>query len=91
MQTIPAREIKRRGIGAVDEALSRGPVHVIRNDEPRYVILDETHYRELLEDAEEAYLARVRESLTDAQAGRVRRVSVEELAQQLGIDDLDTE
>jgi PHD/YefM family antitoxin component YafN of YafNO toxin-antitoxin module len=91
MQTISAREIKRRGIGVVDEALAQGPVHVIRNDEPRYVILDEARYRELLEDAEEAYLARVRESLDDVRAGRVRRVSIEELAQQLEIEDVDAE
>jgi PHD/YefM family antitoxin component YafN of YafNO toxin-antitoxin module len=91
MQTIPARLIKRRGIGVVDEALAHGPVHVIRDDKPRYVILDEARYRELLADAEEAYLARVRESLDDVQAGRVRRFSVEELAKQLGIEDIDAE
>jgi PHD/YefM family antitoxin component YafN of YafNO toxin-antitoxin module len=89
MQTIPAREIKRRGIGAVDEALACGPVHVIKNDEPRYVILDEIRYQELMEDAEEGRLARIRASLEDVKAGRVRRVTVEELAQQLGVDSID--
>lgn len=29
MNTIPAQEIKRRGIAAVDEALHNGPVHII--------------------------------------------------------------
>jgi hypothetical protein len=33
----------------------------------------------------------VRESLDDVQAGRVRRFSVEELAKQLGIEDIDAE
>ena len=89
METKPAREIKRRGISAVDEALQGGPVHVIKNDEPRYVILDETRYQELVEDAEEGRLARIRASLEDVKAGRVRRVTVEELVQQLGVDDVD--
>jgi len=44
---IPAREIKRRGISAVDEALHRGPVHVIRRNRPSYVILSEAQYRQL--------------------------------------------
>lgn len=30
MNSIPAQEIKRRGISAVDEALRQGPVHIIR-------------------------------------------------------------
>ena len=73
MRTIPAREIKRRGISAVDEALKRGPVHVIRNDRPTYVIMDESHYKELVEGYQEAAIARVKESLEDVKAGRVRR------------------
>lgn len=86
MNTIPAREIKRRGMAAVDEALKHGPVHVIRNDEPRYVILDEASYRELLEEREEAYVARVKASLEDVKAGRVRRLSVEELMAEITAD-----
>ncbi len=58
MNTIPAREIKRRGIGAVDELLKCGPVHVIKNDAPRYVIMDETRHRDLLEADDEAEMAR---------------------------------
>ena len=37
MVAMPAQEIKRRGIGALDAALSSGPVYVIRNNMPRYV------------------------------------------------------
>ena len=36
--TITANEIKRRGISAVDDALLKGPVHVIQRNRPRYVI-----------------------------------------------------
>ena len=34
MNTLPAQEIKRRGIAAVDEAIAKGDVHIIRNNRP---------------------------------------------------------
>jgi hypothetical protein len=34
MNSIPAQEIRRRGISAVDEALRQGPVHIIKNIRP---------------------------------------------------------
>lgn len=49
MNTIPAQEIKRRGISAVDELLRDGPVHVIRNNQPRYVVMSEEDYARLTE------------------------------------------
>ena len=73
MNLLPAQEIKRRGISAVDEALTKGPVHIIKNNQPQYVVLSEAAYSELLEAQEEAALARVRSSLEDAAAGRVAR------------------
>ena len=72
-RTIAAREIKRRGIGAVDELIKQGAVHVIREDEPRYVVLSEDMYEELVDGYQEAYLARVRSALQDVKQGRVRR------------------
>ena len=86
MRTIAAREIKRRGISAVDDDLKDGPVHVIRNDRPSYVILDEDQYRELIEAAETAAIARIKAGLEDVQAGRARPVTAQEL-----IDELDLE
>lgn len=84
MNAIPAQEIKRRGITAVDEALAQGPVHIIKNNRPQYVVLTEEGYRELLDAQEEAALARVKASLEDAKAGRiVRHASVESLLQHL--------
>lgn len=47
MNAIPAQDIKRRGISAVDEALKKGPVHVIKNNRPKYVILSAEDYRKL--------------------------------------------
>jgi hypothetical protein len=86
IQTIAAREIKRRGIGAVDQALKEGPVHIIRNDRPTYVVLDEAQYAELLAAQQEAYVAGVKEALADAVAGRVREVTAEILIDELGLE-----
>jgi len=77
--TVTAQEIKRRGISAVDEALQRGPVHVIQRNRPRYVILSEEDYRRL------ADLPRARTALWDQllgaanEAGRSRREIDEQL------------
>ena len=87
MNTIPAQEIKRRGIAAVDELIATGDVHVIRNNRPEYVVLSEARYQELVAEAEEAYVARVKASLEDVKAGRVRRfASAYELLQALDLD-----
>lgn len=87
MNTIPAREIKRRGITAVDELLKCGPVHVIKNDEPRYVIMDESRYRDLVDAEDEATLYRVRESQAEIDAGLARTTSVEELLAEIYSED----
>lgn len=76
MSTVPAREIKRRGISAVDEALSRGPVHVIRDDEARYVVLSVEDYEAMLSDLAEA---RLEASEADVKAGRVRKTTAKKL------------
>jgi len=87
MNTIPAQEIKRRGIAAVDELIATGDVHVIRNNRPEYVVLSEARSQELVAEAEEAYVARVRASLEDVKAGRVRKfASADELLQALDLD-----
>jgi PHD/YefM family antitoxin component YafN of YafNO toxin-antitoxin module len=84
MNTIPAQEIKRRGIAAVDDLIATGDVHVIRNNRPEYVILSEERYKELVAEAEEAYVARVKSSLEDVKAGRIRKyASADELLQAL--------
>lgn len=87
MNTIPAQELKRRGIAAVDGLIANGDVHVIRNNRPEYVVLTEERYRELVAEAEEAYVARVKASLEDVKAGRVKRGTAAELIKELGLDD----
>ncbi len=86
MNTMPAQEIKRRGLAALDDVIARGDVHLIRNNRPEYVVLTEARYQELVAEAEEAYVARVKASLEDMKAGRVRRGSAADLIKELGLD-----
>lgn len=88
MNTIPAQEIKRRGIAAVDELIAKGDLHIIRNNRPQYVVLSQERYQGLLEAEEDALEARVRASLEDLKAGRVRRfASAAELIRALDLED----
>lgn len=80
MKTIAAQEIKRRGIGAVDEAVADGPVYIIRNNQPKYVILSEKDYDSILSDLAAVRLAA---SETDLKAGRVKRGSSKKLMAEL--------
>ncbi len=87
MNCIPAQEIKRRGIAAVDELIAKGDLHVIRNNRPQYVVLSEERYQELVVAEEEARYARVRESLQDLKEGRVRRGTADDLIRELKLDE----
>ena len=73
MNTIPAQEIKQRGITAVDELLERGPVHVISRNRPKYVIMDEQTYEELIAAKHHAFLAEVKQSLAEIKTGKGRK------------------
>ncbi len=79
LNTIPALQIKQRGITAVDELLDRGPVHVIMRNEPRYVVMGESQYADLIDQLQEmrheAFVAEVLESTAEAAAGNVKRYS----------------
>ena len=73
MNSIQAQDIKRGGISAVDEALRDGPVHIIKDNRPSYVVLSEAAYAELLESYRDSARERLRESLADLEAGRTNR------------------
>ena len=88
MNSLPAQELKRRGIAAVDDLIANGDVHVIRNNQPQYVVLSETRYQELIAEASEAYLARVRMALEDVKDGRVTRfTTVDDLLQAIDAEE----
>lgn len=76
MVTVPVPEIKRRGIGSFDESIAEGPLCLIRNNRPAYVLLSFDAFREL-EDA--ATLARVAASEEDVRAGRTATGSADDL------------
>jgi len=76
MNYLTAQDLKRRGIGAVDRALEDGPVYVVKNNQPRYVVLATPEYEALLRDLAEARLAA---SEADLAAGQVRRGTADEL------------
>ena len=80
MVTAPVPEIKRRGLGAFDADLAEGPVCLIRNNRPAYVVLTFDAYREMEADAT---LMRVSASESDIAAGRVRRGSAKDLMDEL--------
>lgn len=77
MNTIPAQEIKRRGISAVDALLEHGPVHVIAQNRPRYVVMDEECYQALREAEEERIFERWQEVKRAEAEGRLAELSSE--------------
>ena len=76
MNTLAASEIKRRGIGAVDSLLDMGPVHIIKNNIPNYVVISEENYQQMLSDPAENRLA---SSDNDIKAGRVHKGTLKQL------------
>ena len=88
MNSIPAQEIKRRGISAVDEALRDGPVHIIKNNRPSYVVLTEANFAELQQVQQDAARERLRVALADLEAGRTKRYAdADALMRALDTDD----
>ena len=80
MNSLTAQEIKRRGIGAVDGLLGGGPVYVIKNNQPRYVVLREEDYSGLLSELSESRLAA---SEADWAAGRVQHGTAADLMREI--------
>ncbi len=59
IQVVGAQEIKQRGIGMVDAIVSSGrAVHVVSHSIPKYVIVSEARYAEIMEGYNEAFVAR---------------------------------
>jgi PHD/YefM family antitoxin component YafN of YafNO toxin-antitoxin module len=80
MNTVPVQEVKRRGMSALDDSLASGPVYVIRNNSPRYVVM----FADAFQEMEEALAdARVAASEADIRAGRVTRGTADDLMAEL--------
>jgi PHD/YefM family antitoxin component YafN of YafNO toxin-antitoxin module len=46
--TVTTSEIKRRGMAAIEEGLSRGPLHILKRNRPAAVVLSEDEYQRLV-------------------------------------------
>jgi PHD/YefM family antitoxin component YafN of YafNO toxin-antitoxin module len=46
--TVTTSEIKRRGMAAIEDGLSRGPLHILKRNRPAAVVLSEDDYQRLL-------------------------------------------
>jgi PHD/YefM family antitoxin component YafN of YafNO toxin-antitoxin module len=80
MKLVPAQEIKRRGMAALDGLLDEGPVRIVKNNRARYVVMSEAEYDLMMNDLAEARLAA---SEADLKAGRVRKGTAEALIKEL--------
>jgi len=83
VNTIPAFEIKRRGISIVDDQIESGPVHVIKNNRPQYVVMSEDRYQAMIDNLNEARELRIKASLEEAVAGQTRQGSAEALIREI--------
>ena len=80
MVTMPVQEVKRRGMSVLDDSLASGPVYVIRNNSPRYVVM----FADTFHEMEEALTAaRIAASEADIRAGRISRGNADELISEL--------
>lgn len=80
MVAMPVQEIKRRGMSAMNEHLANGPVWVISNNVPKYVVMFGESYRQL---EDELSALRVQLSEADVRAGRATRGSADDLMAEL--------
>ena len=74
--TIPAQEIKRRGMSVMNEKLASGPVWVISNNTPKYVVLFADDFRRM---RHEAFVAECRQSDAEYKAGNYKTGTAREL------------
>ena len=80
MTTMPVQEVKRRGMSVLDDFLAAGPVYIIRNNAPRYVVM----FADAFHEMEEALAdARIAASEADIKAGRTTRGTADELLAEL--------
>ncbi|MDQ6968753.1 MAG: hypothetical protein Q9M14_08745 [Mariprofundaceae bacterium] len=83
MNTIAALEIKRRGISVVDAQMESGPVHVIKNNRPQYVVMTEDRYQQMMGEMDDAWELRIKASLDEVAAGQVQKGSVDTLIREI--------
>lgn len=86
--TIPAQEIKRRGMSVMNEKLASGPVWVIANNTPKYVVMFADDFRRM---RHEAFVDECLQSDAEYRAGNYKVGTAKELMAEImnGLDDED--
>lgn len=74
--TMPAQEVKRRGMSALNAQLKDGPVWVIANNTPKYVVLFADDFRRM---RHEAFVAGCLQSDAERRAGQATPTTVDAL------------
>ena len=54
---LPAKELKRRGVAAVEDLLKKGPVTVLKNNHPAFVIMSFRNYEKISGQPEQRQLS----------------------------------
>lgn len=83
MKSILAKQIKQHGVAFLDNLLKDGPVHIIKNNKPKYVVLSKKDYDALCKNEYEIYLERIKASLQDVKSKKVKKGSARELIKEL--------
>ena len=86
--TMPAQEIKRRGMSALNASLAHGPVWVVSNNTPKYVVMFADDFKRM---RHEAFVNECLRSEAEYRAGHFKRTTPSELMSEAlsGIDDED--
>lgn len=74
--TMSAQEIKRRGMSAMNAQLKDGPVWVIANNTPKYVVLFADDFKRM---RHEMFVKACHESMAELREGLGKRTTVDEL------------
>ena len=74
--TMPAQVIKRRGMSAMDAQLKDGPVWIIANNTPKYVVMFADDFRKM---RHEAFVQGCLQSDVECRAGLAKPTTVAEL------------
>lgn len=45
MNIISANEIKKHGVSAIEKQLKHGPIHVLKHNQPLFVVISESDYQ----------------------------------------------
>lgn len=86
MQTLSASEIKRRGILAVEQMLPAGPIHIIKNNKLKFVVLSEEDYQNLVQRTKHKKGLGLSEMLKKPATGTMSRRSINQRIEKMRND-----